>query len=117
MIKTFALGALLSLAAVSAQAATVSAQLAKPLAKADTVLAGGTAWDCQGSTCTTDVALNDTFSTDVCRQLGKSVGSAIASYTAARGSLDDGKLAKCNAGLPGAETLTAKNGGAAPVAR
>ncbi len=46
MIKTFALGALLSLAAVAAQAAPVSAQLAKPLAKADTVLAGGVAWDC-----------------------------------------------------------------------
>lgn len=117
MIKTFALGALLSLAAVAAQAAPVSAQLAKPLAKADTVLAGGVAWDCAGDTCTATEAQNDTFSVDVCRDLGKQVGSAVAAYSGVRGSLDVAKLAKCSAGLPGAETLTAKAASTAPVAR
>jgi len=34
-----------------------------------------------------------------------------------RGSLDVAKLAKCSAGLPGAETLTAKAASTAPVAR
>ena len=117
MIKTFALGALLSLAAVAAQAAPVSAQLIKPLAKADTVLAGGVAWDCAGATCMATEAQNDTFSAEVCRDLGKQVGSAVTAYTGVRGALDDAKLAKCNVGLPGAETLTAKASTTAPVAR
>lgn len=117
MIKTFALGALLSLAAVAARAAPVSAQLAKPLTKADTVLAGGVAWDCSGATCTTAESQNDTFSVSVCRDLGKQVGSAVSAYTGARGALDDAKLAKCNAGLPGADTLSAKASTTAPVAR
>lgn len=113
MIKSLALGALLSLAAVSAQAASVSVQLQSPLAKADTVVAGGTAWDCAGATCRTDVALNDTYSVDTCRELGKQVG-AIAGFSAARGSFDEAKLAKCNAGLGGVAAQAAKPG--TPVA-
>lgn len=116
MIKSLALGALLSLASVAASAATVSAQLQAPVAKADTYLAGGTAWDCSGTTCVTQVALNDTFSVGVCRELGKQVG-AIAVYSAAKGELDGDKLAKCNSGLPGASNQTAKAAAATPVAR
>ena len=108
MIKSIALGAVLSLAAVAAQAAPVVATLQSPLAKADTVLAGDIAWDCQGATCTSGEVHNDTFSIETCRALGKQVG-AVSSFISARGSLDDAKLAKCNAGLGGGAGQTVKS--------
>lgn len=106
MLKSLALGALLSLAAVAAQAAPVTAQLQSPLAKGDTFVAGETAWVCQGDSCVAGDAHNDTWSVDTCRQLAKQVGG-VAGFSGAKGSFDEAKLAKCNAGLPGSQAAQA----------
>ena len=78
MIKSLALGALMSLAAVAAQAATVSVELQKPVAKADSVIVNGVAFDCSGAACSTGIAQNDTYSVDTCHQLAKQVGPVAA---------------------------------------
>ena len=114
MIKSFALGALLSLAAVAAQAAPVTVQLVQPLTKADTIVTGQTAWDCQGATCTAE-AMSESFSVDTCRDLTRQLGVGVASYASANKSFDAARLARCNASLPG--TVQAKAAPAPAIAR
>lgn len=69
------------------------AQLAKPVEKTTTTVAGGVVWSCKGDTC---IAPKGTSSSvRVCRQLQKEHGE-IAGFTAKGEELASDSLAKCN---------------------
>lgn len=69
------------------------AQLAKPVEKTTTTVAGGVVWSCKGDTCI--AAKGTSSSVRVCRELQKEHG-AIAGFTAKGEELAADSLAKCN---------------------
>ncbi|MDG5747760.1 hypothetical protein P8Q88_06165 [Qipengyuania sp. XHP0207] len=69
-----------------------TAELAQPAAER-TVVAGGVAWNCTGTTCI--APKGNSRPMRVCRELQREHG-AIAGFTAKGEALADDKLAKCN---------------------
>lgn len=87
-----------ALAATSARAAESAAfyraELAQPAA-AQTVVAGGLAWRCDGSACSaTRSTSRDAI---VCAKLAKEVGQ-LTSFASRKGALEAADLARCNQG-------------------
>lgn len=70
-----------------------TAQLAKPVEKATTTVAGGVVWSCKGDTCI--AAKGTSRPLRVCRELQKEHGE-IAGFTAKGEELAADNLAKCN---------------------
>lgn len=68
------------------------AELAQP-ASERTVIAGGLAWACEGTSCTASKGTSRPVR--ICRQLYRDVGQ-IVSFSVAGEALDADKLAKCN---------------------
>lgn len=68
------------------------AELSQPTQQR-TVIAGGLAWKCEGTTCVAPQGTSRPLR--VCRQLQRDVGE-VASFTAKGETLDAEKLAKCN---------------------
>lgn len=69
------------------------AQLAKPVEKTTTTIAGGVVWSCKGDTCI--AAKGASRPLRVCRELQKEHGE-IAGFTAKGEELAADNLAKCN---------------------
>ena len=85
--------ALTPVPAVAASAAPFyTAELAQP-AKDRVVVAGGVAWQCNGTTCVAEKGTSRPMR--MCRELQRDVGE-IAGFTAKGEALADDKLAKCN---------------------
>ena len=78
--------------AVAADAPFYTAELAQP-AQERTVVAGGVAWNCQGTSCVAGKGTSRPLR--VCRQLQREHGE-IAAFTAKGEALAADKLAKCN---------------------
>lgn len=68
------------------------AELSQP-ATERTVIAGGVAWTCKGTTCVAPKGTSRPLR--VCRELQRDTGDILA-FTAKGKSLDEAKLAKCN---------------------
>jgi hypothetical protein len=88
--------ALLAAPPASAASNTVfyQAQLAEP-ASAATIVAGGTAWRCEGSACS--AGKSSSRDAIVCAKLVKEVGQ-LTSFTSPKGALEADDLARCNQG-------------------
>ena len=69
-----------------------TAELAQPV-EAGTVVAGGVAWSCKGTTCV--APKGNSRPLRVCRELQREHGE-IAAFTAKDQALESDKLAKCN---------------------
>ena len=69
-----------------------TAELAQP-AKDRVIVAGGVAWQCNGTTCVAEKGTSRPMR--MCRELQRDVGE-IAGFTAKGEALADDKLAKCN---------------------
>ena len=80
------------------------AQLQSPLSAPTKVVAGGAAWRCEASACRAEATSDRTLTIDACRALAKAVGP-VTSYG---DGFDAARLAKCDAGLPGAAPVLAK---------
>lgn len=70
-----------------------SVELAQPVAKPTTTVAGGVAWACEGTSCVARKGSSRPLR--MCRELQREHG-AIASFTANEEALDADKLAQCN---------------------
>ncbi len=68
-------------------------ELAQPVAERTTTIAGGVAWQCEGSTCI--AAKSNSRPLRVCRELQREHGD-IASFAAQDEKLDAEALARCN---------------------
>ena len=91
-----ACAALVSLSAGQALAAdAVTAKLQSPVAEKTKFIAGGAMFNCEGDTCVASVPTSQTFSTATCKVVADKVGPV--TEFAGRKSLDDGRLADCNA--------------------
>lgn len=91
-----ACAALVSLSATAAFAAEpVTAKLQAPVASPVKFIAGGAIFACEGDTCIANVPTSQTFSASTCKTVAAKVG-AVATF-ANRKSLDDARLAECNA--------------------
>ena len=87
--------AALGFASTAADARTevfYTAELAQP-ATQERAIAGGVAWNCQGTTCVAPRGTSRPLR--VCRELQREVG-AVASFSAKGKRLDADKLASCN---------------------
>jgi hypothetical protein len=84
----------------------IVATLAAPQAGHAQLIAAHAVWDCQGDTCATANAPEDTASIGDCKDLAKQVGR-INSYSAQFKALDAKGLAKCNLAAPATLTATA----------
>lgn len=91
---TASFGAALAPAPALAASATpfYTAELAQP-AKERTVVAGGVAWNCNGTSCVAEKGTSRPLR--ICRELQRDVGE-IAGFTAKGEALAEDKLAKCN---------------------
>ena len=69
-------------------------ELAQPVTKTSTTIAGGVAWACKGTTCVAQKSNSRPLR--VCRELQREHGQ-ITSFTAKDEALDADNLAKCNA--------------------
>ena len=96
MLK-FALAAAVALGMSSAAFAetTITATLASAVAKPAELLANDTLWTCVEKNCVVKTKGADTDSWLECRKFVKQAGR-VSAY----GSLDDSKIAMCNAGAP-----------------
>ena len=96
MLK-FAIAAALAFGIAGAALAEtpVTATLNTPVAKPVELLANDTLWTCVDKACAVKTKGSDTDSWLECRKFVKQAGRVV-SY----GSLDDSKLAMCNAGAP-----------------
>jgi hypothetical protein len=96
MLK-FALAGALALGLSSAAFAetTITATLAAPIAKPVELLANDTLWTCVDKACVVKTKGSDTDSWLECRKFVRQAGRVTA-----YGSLDDSKIAMCNAGAP-----------------
>lgn len=104
----FAAVAALSAVAGSAFAAeTLSVTLEQPVASRTKVVAGGTVWTCEGTTCMANSSNYRTASLRACQSLTKEVGR-IANYGTTK-PLDADNLAKCNMSAAKPQTLQAAN--------
>jgi hypothetical protein len=91
-----ACAALVTLSAGSAFAAdAVTAKLAAPVAEKTKFIAGGAMFNCEGDTCVAAAPTSQTFAASTCKTIADKVG-VVASFEG-RKSLDEGKLASCNA--------------------
>ena len=109
---TLAAAAVLSLAFAGSAAAAdrITAQLEAPVAQATKLVAGGSVWSCEGSTCTATAQTSRSTSVQACQSLAKEVGR-VATFGVARRPFAAEQLGKCNtaaATLPAA-TQTAAN--------
>jgi len=91
-----ACAALATLSAGSAFAAeAVTAKLQAPVAEKTKFIAGGAMFNCEADTCVAAVPTSQTFSTATCKAVADKVGPV--TEFAGRKSLDEGRLADCNA--------------------
>lgn len=91
-----ACAALVTLSAGSAFAGdAVTAKLAAPVAEKTKFIAGGAMFNCEGDTCVAAAPTSQTFAASTCKTIADKVG-VVASFEG-RKSLDEGKLANCNA--------------------
>lgn len=91
-----ACAALVTLSAGSAFAGdAVTAKLAAPVAEKTKFIAGGAMFNCEGDTCVAAAPTSQTFAASTCKTIADRVG-VVASFEG-RKSLDEGKLASCNA--------------------
>ena len=91
-----ACAALTTLTAGQAFAAdAVTAKLASPVAEKTKFIAGGAMFTCEGDACVALAPTSQTFATATCKTIADKVG-VVASF-AGRKSLDEAKLADCNA--------------------
>ncbi|MBJ7409964.1 MAG: hypothetical protein JHD15_06290 [Phenylobacterium sp.] len=91
-----ACAALVTLSAGSAFAGdAVTAKLAAPVAEKTKFIAGGAMFNCEGDTCVAAAPTSQTFAASTCKTIADKVG-VVASFEG-RKSLDEGKLASCNA--------------------
>jgi hypothetical protein len=74
---------------------TITATLAAPVAKPAELLANDTLWSCVDKNCVVKTKGADTDSWLECRKFVRQAGRVTA-----YGSLDESKLAMCNAGAP-----------------
>ncbi len=79
-------------AAAKGDAPFYTAQLAQPAAER-TVIAGGLAWTCEGTTCVASKGTSRPLR--VCRELNRGAGE-VTSFTAKGEALEAAELAKCN---------------------
>lgn len=79
-------------AAAASNAPYYTAELAQP-AKDRVFVAGGVAWQCNGTTCVAEKGTSRPMR--ICRELQRDVGE-IAGFTAKGEALAEDKLAKCN---------------------
>ena len=93
------LAACAALATLSAGAAfagePITAKLAAPVAEKTKFIAGGAMFNCEGDTCVALAPTSQTFATATCKTIADEVG-VVASFEG-RKSLDESRLAKCNA--------------------
>ena len=99
MLKSFMLAAALSLVTASGAFADegdpmASAALAKPVARATQVIAGGVVWSCKEQTCSGPATADRTFSVSACKALVKEVG-AVTSYGVDTRQLKADELQRC----------------------
>ena len=73
----------------------VTAKLASPVAEKTKFIAGGAVFICEGDTCIASSATSQTFASGTCKAVADKVGP-VTEFTARR-SLDQAKLAECNA--------------------
>lgn len=91
-----ACAALVTLSAGSAFAGdAVTAKLAAPVAEKTKFIAGGAMFNCEGDTCIAAAPTSQTFAASTCKTIADKVG-VVASFEG-RKTLDEGKLASCNA--------------------
>ncbi|MBL8556529.1 MAG: hypothetical protein JNL41_19810 [Phenylobacterium sp.] len=91
-----ACAALASLTAGQALAAdAVTAKLASPVAAKTKFIAGGAMFNCDGDACVAVAPTSQTFAVSTCRTIADKVG-VVAAFDG-RKSLDEAKLADCNA--------------------
>ncbi len=91
-----ACAALVTLSAGSAFAGdAVTAKLAAPVAEKTKFIAGGAMFNCEGDTCVAAAPTSQTFAASTCKTIADKVG-VVASFEG-RKTLDEGKLASCNA--------------------
>jgi hypothetical protein len=103
-----ACAALVSLSATAAFAAEpVTAKLQAPVATPVKFIAGGAIFACDGDTCVAGSATSQTFATATCKAVAAKVGP-IATFEG-RKSLDQSRLAECNAAASGARTTAIAN--------
>jgi hypothetical protein len=103
-----ACAALVSLSATAAFAAEpVTAKLQAPVASPVKFIAGGAIFSCEGDTCFAGAATSQTFATATCKTVAAKVG-AVAAFEG-RKSLDESRLAECNAAAPGGKTTAIAN--------
>lgn len=97
-LRTFAAAcaALTTLAAGQAFAAdAVTAKLSSPVAEKTKFIAGGAMFVCEADACVAAAPTSQTFATATCKTIASKVG-AVSSF-AGRKTLDEAKLADCNA--------------------
>jgi hypothetical protein len=83
---------------------TVTAKLQAPVATPVKFIAGGAIFSCEGATCVAAAPTSQTFATGTCKTVAAKVG-AVATFEG-RKTLDESRLAECNAAAPGARTAT-----------
>lgn len=85
----------LAIAGSALAEAPITAKLTQPVAAKTKVVAGGAVFVCEGDSCLAQSTSSQTFASATCKTLAKTVGP-IASFAGAK-SLDDNRLAACNA--------------------
>jgi hypothetical protein len=95
IIRTLALAAAFSALAGAALAdGAGQATLQKPLAKRVEVVAGDGYWVCQGSSCTSGSASDQTLTVSACKDLVKAAGP-VTDFSVGGVALKPAQLAKC----------------------
>ncbi len=99
MLKSLMLAGVLSLAAVAGAYAdegdpVANAVLAKPVARATQVIAGGVVWSCKDQACSGPATADRTFSVSSCKALVKEVGPVTA-YGVDSRQLKSDELQRC----------------------
>ena len=74
----------------------ITAKLQQPVAAKTKIIAGGAVFVCEADSCYAGATTSRTLATASCKDLAKSVG-AITAFGDGRKSLDDARLAQCNA--------------------
>jgi hypothetical protein len=96
MLKfAFAAAVALSLSSAAFAETPITATLATPVAKPVELLANDTLWTCVDKSCVVKTKGADTDSWLECRRFVKQAGKVTA-----YGTLDESKIAMCNAGAP-----------------
>lgn len=85
----------LTLGTAAFAADTVTAKLQSPVAEKTKFIAGGAMFVCEADACVAAAPTSQTFATATCKTVAGKVGP-VAAFEG-RKSLDDGRLADCNA--------------------